>query len=481
MDKIERALIIAEAQRHRSRKQNSLFAVAALLVLLLIFLVYLWGSSNSGSTIETSNPSIPSKNEPEATPTPIITNTIAVNSPDHLQAIDEYQDALSGFAKNQRFGEDANQIINELKQLRRQLEIHEFSELKTYYEETLSSSSKFLNEVESFRRQLISDIKRAYKQRNDNSFQEAIDTYDLLGQEANDIAQWRSIVAIAPELFPLLKEAELHRVQNDSGKELAVLKKVRALGFTGENIPQRISKLEQTLLQETLSQRIQHAHELYAGGQFSSARSALNKVLTIDPSNITAKELMSLVNEKLIEKEFEKLYSLATELAASDHWVDARQAFKRAISIRSNHREAMEGLELANSITSLESEMQKLLRNPLHLGDKQVSLYAEKLLQKAKALAIHSSKLMDISKRLQKNLIQMNTPSRVAITSDGKPRIEVRGVGYIEPTTHKIIFLTPGIYELYTHCKGHIVGKSQLEVPVDQSSVEVSVACGRRI
>lgn len=483
MSKLAQALEIAEARRDRARKKVLLLGLVTLLVLAGLLVVYLWLSNSVNTThVAVSNDppvSFPKRSAPVQDPVPPGSTSTA--PPGLVKRIAEYQEALSGLEDHPRFGEDAKMLLPELKQLQEQVSEHDFSKLNSYYDETLSTAQTLVDDVEQFKRQLIDSIKRAYAQRDVKAFKASLEAYDAHGQDPGRVAKWREIADEADQIFPLLKAAEAHRVQNQPSEELSALQQLRKLGFTRENVPDRITEIKNTLKQASIDKRLQAAHSYYSNGRFVKAKSALQDVLKAEPSNSSAQQLLGDVESRLSQQKFNALYARAKASAADDRWTEAKQAYQQALSYQANHKMAMEGLRLASEITGLEDDILTLLSTPHRLGDEQVARYARGLLDKATDYNEASPKLTAVVKQLRRRLTQMSTPARVAIKSDGKARIEVRGVGYIEPTTYKVISLTPGVYELYSHCKGHVVGMSRIEIPVNQPSIEVSVGCGRKL
>ena len=72
-------------------------------------------------------------------------------------------------------------------------------------------------------------------------------------------------------------------------------------------------------------------------------------------------------------------------------------------------------------------------------------------------------------------------PRSVIIKSDGRARIKVQGVGYINPTKEKSISLSPGEYRLYAECKGNQTKLYEIVIPIDDEISPIRVACGREI
>ena len=72
-------------------------------------------------------------------------------------------------------------------------------------------------------------------------------------------------------------------------------------------------------------------------------------------------------------------------------------------------------------------------------------------------------------------------PRPVIIKSDGKTRIEIKGIGFIEATEKKTIHLKPGSYLVHAGCAGHKTEITELKIPLQGSIEPKRIICGERI
>jgi hypothetical protein len=171
----------------------------------------------------------------------------------------------------------------------------------------------------------------------------------------------------------------------------------------------------------------------------------------------------------------------AARAIAVDDWNVAQGLYYSALAIDAENKNALDGVRLSDEIVDFSTQIVALLKTPERLSDVRVARFAKELLGEADVYLEFSGKLQELAENLEHALRERGKPAKILVESDGKARIEVRGVGYIEPTLEKIIELLPGHYAFYAHCKGRIVEQVLLEVPVNQPVVGVNVVCGRKL
>ena len=65
--------------------------------------------------------------------------------------------------------------------------------------------------------------------------------------------------------------------------------------------------------------------------------------------------------------------------------------------------------------------------------------------------------------------------------SDGRAKIEIKKIGYVEPTSNKTILLYPGSYEFVAKCRNHKDNLKKVQIPIDDKKIIVRIGCGEEI
>ena len=60
-------------------------------------------------------------------------------------------------------------------------------------------------------------------------------------------------------------------------------------------------------------------------------------------------------------------------------------------------------------------------------------------------------------------------------------KIEIKKIGYVEPTSNKTILLYPGSYEFVAKCRNHKDNLKKVQIPIDDKKIVVRIGCGEQI
>jgi hypothetical protein len=129
-------------------------------------------------------------------------------------------------------------------------------------------------------------------------------------------------------------------------------------------------------------------------------------------------------------------------------------------------------------LLQLSADLDILIATPARLADLTVAAYADTVLEAAKEFKDEQLIALKVTD-LQIQLATYQKPIDVVFISDNKARIEIRGVGYIEPTKSKIVSLRPGKYLVNAVCAGY--KNNLMEVVIMQTSNPIEVTCGAKL
>ena len=479
MKNIEQTLILAAAKKESSSKQLLLLMLAALFILSVLLVLFMTTSSEDGPGEVASLATAPKM--AEVTTRQVDAIVAPLPGLDLKQAIADYIASTSVLVKHSRFGNEAAEVLRMLKELDDNLLNMNPVNQKAYFEEASIVARQLAEKVEAFRSTLLKDIAQAYSDRNAKAFTLGLREFKALGTDQKPVAQWLEFEDTADEIFEKLRKVEAYRRENDIEGELAMLREVTALGFKEEGLSDRVRELEVLSRQLGITRQLSRAQSLYSVGEYYKAFEELSIVLTVDPDNIQAKSLLKKAQIALDKSTVDDLVAKAARAIALDDWKAAGDLYNKALTIDADNKNALDGKRLSDEIIGVNTYMKNLLNAPERLSDRKVAKYAKELLDKAEDYFVFSDSLHHLAGDLGDALRERGKPAKVLVKSDGKARIEVRGVGYIEPTLEKAIELLPGSYAFYAHCKGRIVEQVLLEVPVNQPIVGVNIVCGRKI
>jgi tetratricopeptide (TPR) repeat protein len=483
MKNIEHALILSAAKNERSNKQVLLLVLAALSILPVLLLLFTVTSSEDDLADTARLAAAPTATKLAERQVEVIVVPPQTLPPglDLKQAIADYIKRTSVLIQHPRFGNEAAEALRMLKELDDHLLNMDPASQSAFFQQETIPARQLAEKVEVFRNTLLQNIAQAYPDRNAKAFTLGLREYKALGADQELVAQWLEFEYTAGEIFEKLRKVEAYRRTNDLEGELSMLREVMALGFKEVGLSDRVRELEVLSRKMYITRRLNRAQLLYSSGEFSKAFEELSTLLKMDPDNTQAKSLIEKAQIALDASTVNDLVAKAAQAIASDDWKAAKDLYSKALAIDANNKNALDGRQLSEEIIGVNTHMEGLLNAPERLSDRQVAKYAKELLDKAADHFEFSASLQHLAGELEHALMEWGKLAKVFVKSDGKARIEVRGVGYIEPTLEKTIELLPGSYAFYAHCKGRVVEQVFLEVPINQPVVGVNVVCGREI
>ena len=141
----------------------------------------------------------------------------------------------------------------------------------------------------------------------------------------------------------------------------------------------------------------------------------------------------------------------------------------------------MDGFALAQSITSLQSEVSGYLNSPHRLSSINVAAGAARLMERSSTFAGNSTSLDQKTSSLTEVLASYREEVSVRVVSDGVSRVSVRGVGRVGITKEKVIKLRPGTYTFEGSRTGYKSKLVKVSIPPRAVQFKVEVICDERI
>ena len=283
------------------------------------------------------------------------------------------------------------------------------------------------------------------------------------------------------EYFAYQLSANRAKTERNGASELYALSKVMNLGFGSIDTRSRIKVLQKNIADEKFSYHIKQTNNYIARKEFKQAAKELKIASSLYPKRGQVKELRKTIDDNLKGIRVANLVTEAELYAQQDRWLQAKKSYSKALSIRANDRLAIDGEALATSILELKAGLLDISSQPLRLKDINILNYAQRLLSDSLTMLPKSLTLEGLYRDVALLVNSKSKPRSVIIKSDGRARIKVQGVGYINPTKQKTISLSPGEYRLYAECEGNQTKLYEIVIPIDDEISPIRVACGREI
>ena len=241
-------------------------------------------------------------------------------------------------------------------------------------------------------------------------------------------------------------------VNNDAEAELDALYAIRSV--TGQNIhAARIGKLE-TEVEEFQRANLQSEFaDLMAAGKYDQL---LQRAGTLRPKMADDPVIQGMVLQAQMAaaSQFrDEIFTAANVEAQADNWRAIPDLLSR-VPLNMHGQEFQNLQNRATEIVRLQEALVDLLLEPSRLVDENVQRYAKNQLANAAAYEEFSPALSRMIGELVSEIEVADITVQLLIESDNRATILIPGLGYVEPTVKKSLWLSKKRYNLIVRCAG---------------------------
>ena len=292
---------------------------------------------------------------------------------------------------------------------------------------------------------------------------------------------WEARIARLPELLAQRRKAEDARGAGKLREERTALRRIVALDPGDAGAKARVQAVERQLRERAFDRTIAQGRRAVEEKKPEEAKRAVAEAQRRRPGHEDTREFQAQVAalERTLERD--RRLADAEQAAARDDWEAALRAFEEARAIEPIHDGAVGGSGLAARIVAAQRAVDDFLARPERLGSSAVAGAARETLRGAKALAPLSARLETSAGALERAIEAGQTPVPVRILSDGRTEIGIRGVGRVGRTEERVIELRPGDYVFEGKRPGYRSRLVEVTVQTDGGApVEVRIVCDER-
>ena len=284
-----------------------------------------------------------------------------------------------------------------------------------------------------------------------------------------------------PEVLLLLEHIRIARIENNLEKEYALLEQLQQLEPSRQETGKRLAELGQQLKDIAFKQNISAATAEIDKKNPRQARVYLNRAKAVFPDRDEVRIIKQQVVKLEAEMSFHSAVNSARQNIRKDDWQTAKSYFEKAAKLAPTNGTVVKGLAQANHILNLKQVLTEYEQNPYRLANSQYRKKAEANLMLASEAGKKSFSLTQQAKRVTTLMHAMNQTKEVSVVSDNQTFVQVRGIGKIGKTTHKVIRIKPGNYTFEGFRDGYKTKLVKVLVPFDQNKINVKVICDEPI
>ena len=356
-----------------------------------------------------------------------------------------------------------------------------FGEALEYLKQAESEVGDLLNEWEQRYMESFSAANRNFE---DNDADRAmLNIREALNFKPNEPSALilRDRIKVLPEVAKLLEEAEISRVENNSGNEVRLLRQVLSLDPGLARVQARINELKTSMAEAEFAGTISRGLEAARQGRVAEARHALDVAKAMEPGRLE----IGILEQRIVP--LEKAADLGRRLQKgnsaenNDDWDSALEIYQAAQAKHPNNRELAQKATHAAEIISVRHDVDDFVARSHRMSTPSILQHAREALAHAKKLGDDSKSLAGQADKLENLIDQYSSPVSVVFNSDNQTDIAIRGVGIIGKTMSRTINLTPGIYDVEGKRQGFRSKLVEVVVAHSTGPVSVNIICDERI
>ncbi len=348
------------------------------------------------------------------------------------------------------------------------------TQLVTLAEETIANSQS----------QFADAMQAAQSAFDDNDYpnaKQAIDKALMLDASSEAAKKLAERVAQLPEITDLLAQIKTANAENNRQRERDLINQLLKLVPEREALKQRAQQLTTAINNDNFQQQIQQAFQALENANLTAAKTSLDKARQLYPDRPEVRELNQAIEQAALNQQLRQLQTAATSAESADDWIAVQKYRQQIQSLQPADKANAEQLAVASKIVSLQQQIDAALASPYRLANQSVAEDAKALLAQASKYQNQSATLAAKHQRLAEVLAAANQPVSVKINSDNQTFISVRGVGNVGVIDTKTIQLKPGNYTFEGKRTGYKSKLIEVEVPLDEPSVSVTLICDEAI
>lgn len=284
-----------------------------------------------------------------------------------------------------------------------------------------------------------------------------------------------------PEVLRLQQQLQVAQAEGNTQKQLNTLEQILAVDPQRQSISKQLQTLKIAVAEQNKRELVNRGLTAIDGGDLNLAQRVLQAATDIAPKDAE----VALLKNKLVaaqrQRKLDQGLAQINEWIESDNWPQVKSLVDELLPAYPEHKTLLDYQKTANQLASVNQRLAHYLASPERLEDQSVRTRAQSWLQASQDILNQSFQATLKAQALQEHIAHYQQPVAVALRSDGKTKIKVIGVGWVEPTKLKRLTLVPGTYVFEGSRKGYRSVRVTLDVDASSTPLDIEVVCRERI
>ncbi len=354
----------------------------------------------------------------------------------------------------------------------------EFAKATETFEKALQIADTLLNSVDQRTLDSLQAGLQAIDSFDAQAASQAFDMALVLDADNEDAQAGLARLAVLDEVKAVLEAAQSLEEQGQFSAAKTQLEKALALdSVRAEKLLPRIAVLNDRIRDENFTRLMSEGYRNLDSGQRQAAINSFNQAAKLKPDEsqpgVAIKQVRNEQALNAMASHFEK----AQRSEAAEQWSAAVAAYNAALKIDGNLGDASKRLAYAKQRMKMDSALETLKNDPLRLANAEIYQKALKIVAAGRNTSSPGPRLNEQLITLEKQLAASRESKPVTISSDGITQVSLPRIARLGAIQQRQLNLKPGRYAAVGIREGFRDVRKEFVVPLGSSSVEVDVRC----
>ena len=251
---------------------------------------------------------------------------------------------------------------------------------------------------------------------------------------------------VLDEVLELVKLGNQLANRNRFEEARSLYEEALVLDAESSLVKERIKLVDDQLLDRQFNQEMSAGFNALQANKLTAARRAFNSALKLKPKSVEAKRALEQTAHGITTQKINALLTEARSLEASEQWHVSESRYTAALELDSALVEAVDGQQRAALRAQLHDRLEKIIAEPKRIYDQkhydETTEFYTKIARLSDAGPILTRQLQAVKGLLEKATIPVN----VRLRSDNLTNVTVYRVGELGAFSSKDLTVRPGRY-----------------------------------
>ena len=353
----------------------------------------------------------------------------------------------------------------------------EYVEARDRYAEALAGLQRLMDSLPEVMAGQLARVREAIENLDREAADTALALASLVEPENAELAAVQRRAAGLEQLVPLLQQAAEAEQRGDLATAEQRLQEATALDSAHESTAAEFARVAAAHLEQRFNDAMSDGYSALDRERFDEARQAFRRAGSLREGSGEVTIALQEVETAATAHRLASLKRRGAALEGQEQWQQAVDAYEQAEKLDANVLFAREGLQRSRSRARLDQQFRKAIEQPGRLSDVAVAEATEQLLQQAEKITPRGPVLAAQIDRLRTLLQQANTKVTVTLRSDEQTEVIVYKVARLGRFQEKSLTLRPGTYTAVGTRIGYRDVRRSFTVSHDAAQAPVLIAC----